>query len=67
MNKYEVIAIIVIGVILAVISIMVLNTSLYLISMASSVANCIGVILPVIWAGFIWVAAVPLFNKLFNN
>ena len=54
-----------IGVILAVISIMVLNTSLYLVSMASSVANCIGVILPVIWAGFIWVAAVPMFEKLF--
>ena len=57
---------IMVGAILAVISIMVLNTSLYLISMASSVANCIGVILPVIWAGFIWVAAVPIFKKLFD-
>ena len=66
MNKYRVIAIIIIGVILAVISIMVLNTSLYLVSMASSVANCIGVILPIIWAGFIWVAAVPMFKKLFD-
>lgn len=66
MNKYGIIAIIMIGVILAVISIMVLNTSLYLVSMASSVANCIGVILPVIWAGFIWVAAVPMFKKLFD-
>ena len=66
MNKYRIIAIIMIGVILAVISIMVLNTSLYLVSMASSVANCIGVILPVIWAGFIWVAAVPMFKKLFD-
>ena len=66
MNKYGVIAMTMIGVILAVISIMVLNTSLYLISMASSVANCIGVILPVIWAGFIWVAAVPMFKKLFD-
>ena len=65
MNKYGVIAMTMIGVILAVISIMVLNTSLYLVSMASSVANCIGVILPVIWAGFIWVAAVPMFKKLF--
>ena len=65
MNKYGIIAIIMIGVILAVISIMVLNTSLYLVSMASSVANCIGVILPVIWASFIWVAAVPIFKKLF--
>ena len=55
-----------VGVILAVISIMVLNTSLYLVSMASSVANCIGVILPVIWAGFIWVATVPIFKKLFD-
>ena len=66
MNKYGIITIIIIGVILAVISIMVLNTSLYLVSMASSVANCIGVILPVIWAGFIWVAAVPMFKKLFD-
>ena len=66
MNKYRVITIIMVGVILAVISIMVLNTSLYLVSMASSVANCIGVILPVIWGGFIWVAAVPMFKKLFN-
>ena len=66
MNKYGIIAMTMIGVILAVISIMVLNTSLYLISMASSVANCIGVILPVIWAGFIWVAAVPMFKKLFD-
>lgn len=66
MNKYGVIAMTMIGVILAVISIMVLNTSLYLISTASSVANCIGVILPVIWAGFIWVAAVPMFKKLFD-
>lgn len=66
MNKYGVIAMTMIGVILAVISIMVLNTSLYLISMASSVANCIGVILPVIWAGFIWVATVPMFKKLFD-
>ena len=66
MNKYGVIAMTMIGVILAVISIMVLNTSLYLVSMASSVANCIGVILPVIWAGFIWVAAVPMFKKLFD-
>ena len=66
MNKYGVIAMTMIGVILAVISIMVLNTSLYLVSMASSVANCIGVILPVIWAGFIWVAAVPIFKKLFD-
>ena len=66
MNKYGIIAIIMIGVILAVISIMVLNTSLYLVSMASSVANCIGVILPVIWARFIWVAAVPMFKKLFD-
>ena len=66
MNKYRVIAMTMIGVILAVISIMVLNTSLYLISMASSVANCIGVILPIIWGGFIWVAAVPMFKKLFN-
>ena len=65
MNKYGVIAMTMIGVILAVISIMVLNTSLYLVSMASSVANCIGVILPIIWAGFIWVAAVPLFRKIF--
>lgn len=64
MNKYGVIAMTMIGVILAVISIMVLNTSLYLVSMASSVANCIGVILPVIWGGFIWVAAVPMFKKL---
>ena len=66
MNKYRVIAMIMIGVILAVISIIVLNTSLYLVSMASSVANCIGVILPVIWGGFIWVAAVPLYYKLFD-
>ena len=66
MNKYGVIAMTIIGVILAVISIMVLNTSLYLVSMASSVANCIGVILPVIWGGFIWVAAVPMFKKLFD-
>ena len=66
MNKYGVIAMTMIGVILAVISIMVLNTSLYLVSMASSVANCIGVILPIIWAGFIWVAAVPMFKKLFD-
>ena len=66
MNKYGVIAMTMIGVILAVISIMVLNTSLYLISMASSVANCIGVILPIIWGGFIWVAAVPMFKKLFD-
>ena len=66
MNKYGIIAMTMIGVILAVISIMVLNTSLYLVSMASSVANCIGVILPVIWAGFIWVAAVPMFKKLFD-
>ena len=66
MNKYGIIAIIMIGVILAIISIMVLNTSLYLVSMASSVANCIGVILPVIWGGFIWVAAVPMFKKLFD-
>lgn len=66
MNKYRVITMIMVGVILAVISIMVLNTSLYLVSMASSVANCIGVILPVIWGGFIWVAAVPLYYKLFD-
>lgn len=66
MNKYGVISMTMIGVILAVISIMVLNTSLYLVSMASSVANCIGVILPVIWGGFIWVAAVPMFKKLFD-
>ena len=66
MNKYGVIAMTMIGVILAVISIMVLNASLYLVSMASSVANCIGVILPIIWAGFIWVAAVPMFKKLFD-
>ena len=66
MNKYGIIAMTMIGVILAVISIMVLNISLYLISMASSVANCIGVILPIIWAGFIWVAAVPMFKKLFD-
>ena len=66
MNKYGIIAMTMISVILAVISIMVLNTSLYLVSMASSVANCIGVILPVIWAGFIWVAAVPMFKKLFD-
>ena len=66
MNKYGVIAMTMIGVILAVISIMVLSTSLYLVSMASSVANCIGVILPVIWGGFIWVAAVPMFKKLFD-
>ena len=66
MNKYGVIAMTMIGVILAVISIMVLNTSLYLVSMASSVANCIGVILPVIWGGFIRVAAVPMFKKLFD-
>ena len=66
MNKYGIIAMTMIGVILAVISIMVLNTSLYLISMASSIANCIGVILPVIWGGFIWVAAVPMFKKLFD-
>ena len=66
MNKYGVIAMTMIGVISAVISIMVLNTSLYLVSIASSVANCIGVILPVIWGGFIWVAAVPMFKKLFD-
>lgn len=66
MNKYRIIAMIMIGVILAVISIMVLNTSLYLISMASSVANCIGVILPIIWGGFIWIAAAPIFKKLFG-
>lgn len=66
MNKYGIIAMTMMGVILAVISIMVLNTSLYLVSMASSVANCIGVILPVIWAGFIWVATVPIFKKLFD-
>ena len=66
MNKYGIIAMTMIGVILAVISIMVLNTSLYLVSMASSVANCIGVILPVIWGGFIWIAAVPLYYKLFD-
>ena len=66
MNKYGIIAMTMIGVILAVISIMILNTSLYLVSMASSVANCIGVILPVIWGGFIWVAAVPMFKKLFD-
>ena len=66
MNKYGIIAMTMIGVILAVISIMVLNTSLYLVSMASSVANCIGVILPVIWAGFIWIATVPIFKKLFD-
>ena len=57
---------IILGALIALFSIMVLNTSLYLISMASSVANCIGVILPVIWAGFIWVATVPIFKKLFD-
>ena len=56
---------IILGALIALFSIMVLNTSLYLISMASSVANCIGVILPIIWGGFIWVAAVPMFKKLF--
>lgn len=57
---------IILGALIALFSIMVLNTSLYLISMASSVANCIGVILPVIWGGFIWVAAAPIFKKLFG-
>ena len=57
---------IILGALIALFSIMVLNTSLYLISMASSVANCIGVILPIIWGGFIWIAAVPIFKKLFD-
>ena len=57
---------IILGALIALFSIMVLNTSLYLISMASSVANCIGVILPIIWGGFIWIAAAPIFKKLFN-
>ena len=57
---------IILGALIALFSIMVLNTSLYLISMASSVANCIGVILPIIWGGFIWIAAVPIFKKLFG-
>ena len=55
---------IILGALIALFSIMVLNTSLYLISMASSVANCIGVILPIIWGGFIWIAAAPIFKKL---
>ena len=58
---------IILGALIALFSIIILNTSLYLISMASSIANCIGTILPIIWAGFIWVLIVPLFNKLFNN
>ena len=57
---------IILGALIALFSIMVLNTSLYLISMASSVANCIGVILPIIWGGFIWIAAAPIFKKLFD-
>ena len=57
---------IILGALIALFSIMVLNTSLYLISMASSVANCIGVILPIVWGGFIWIAAVPIFKKLFD-
>lgn len=57
---------IILGALIALFSIMVLNTSLYLISMASSVANCIGVILPIIWGGFIWIAAAPIFKKLFG-
>ena len=57
---------IILGALIALFSIMILNTSLYLISMASSVANCIGVILPIIWGGFIWIAAVPIFKKLFG-
>lgn len=57
---------IILGALIALFSIMILNTSLYLISMASSVANCIGVILPVIWGGFIWIAAAPIFKKLFD-
>ena len=57
---------IILGALITLFSIMVLNTSLYLISMASSVANCIGVILPIIWGGFIWIAAAPIFKKLFD-
>ena len=57
---------IILGALIALFSIMVLNTSLYLVSMASSVANCIGVILPIIWGGFIWIAAAPIFKKLFG-
>ena len=57
---------IILGALIALFSIIVLNTSLYLISMASSVANCIGVILPIIWGGFIWIAAAPIFKKLFG-
>ena len=57
---------IILDALIALFSIMVLNTSLYLISMASSVANCIGVILPIIWGGFIWIAAAPIFKKLFD-
>lgn len=57
---------IILGALIALFSIMVLNTSLYLVSMASSVANCIGVILPIIWGGFIWIAAAPIFKKLFD-
>ena len=57
---------IILGALIALFSIMVLNTSLYLISMASSVANCIGVILPIIWGGFIWIAVAPIFKKLFD-
>ena len=57
---------IILGALIALFSIMILNTSLYLISMASSVANCIGVILPIIWGGFIWIAAAPIFKKLFD-
>ena len=57
---------IILGALIALFSMMVLNTSLYLISMASSVANCIGVILPIIWGGFVWIAAVPIFKKLFD-
>ena len=57
---------IILGALIALFSIMVLNTSLYLISMASSVANCVGVILPIIWGGLIWIAAAPIFKKLFD-
>lgn len=58
---------IILGALIALFSIIVLNTSLYLISVASSIANCVGVILPIIWAGFIWICIAPLFNRLFNN
>lgn len=50
----------------AIISIIVLNISLYLISYASSVANCIGVIFPVIWASFVYFVIAPAIQRIFK-